>query len=205
MPHKHYGLLFGLAVLVGAVGAGCGGCEPDGQPSLPAQSDGVSAVPPSTPVQREIVSLPVTWPSTLPDQATRAILAPEFLSEISNSSVPVLVPTDKSLLLANTFLRAFPEGYVFSHNTDDFTLRVEGSAIAYRYSGTTPSSPTTKVRDLPGWRLGGEGQTGLAWEENGAYYLVKLTCSRLSDTRCATMGFALSLTNTLAYVGGRGH
>ena len=134
-------------------------------------------------------------PKTAPRTEVLNTLPRAAQEQISKSPVPVLVLpnvgefTAKRIMVENVYYAAF-----FSDGKQ--TISIEGSRLAYRYSGQhllSDKAEKDSIRSIQGFITDSEGIWTASWKEFGAAYFISLECAEEKDDRCRSGDYVLRL------------
>jgi len=141
------------------------------------------------------------------DKGTRDLLRAPDQKQVQISTVPVLLPKAPTALAAlylivdKTFYSASWAVSMEAH------ANIEGARIAFKYPEA--KMPRTeqgrrKIRSSSGVVTNSEGIWTLAWNEQGASYMLAIECSKPAALICSEDG-VVAVANDLRYVGGGEH
>lgn len=157
----------------------------------------------SQPLASDVSWQKIQWPARERVDATaRAALPREAAEKVDASDVPVLVP---ARALERVTLVVEPGYFAFSGWDGELRVYVEGHAQVKNVDVGKAPAPTDQVRGVPAWVSENEGIRYVSFFENGASYVVDVECARVAeDARCADDKTVRALTESLAFVGGKG-
>jgi len=155
------------------------------------------------------VSGPV-WPAAdRVNQSALGAMSAEAGGQVSESPLPVLVPTDRQMLAASKVVVGASH-YTFASSASGVTLSVQASSAprespASGRPGASASAPQAQFS--AGERrvaiTENEGIRVATWFENGVAYSADVECATTSDPRCRDNAYLLSVVRDLVFVGGR--
>ncbi len=201
-PHSPY--LLGLCSLGWLVA-----CAPDAPPREGERDTSTEAAPVVERLRpRALDQLRVSWPdrSTV-DAAVVASLSEDARVRVARSTVPVMLPADLDLTRAARVVDKpqFTTAAFSDRETGKgVSVFVSATKVAHRYGHIRPAERASQVRGgKPAWVLENESIWSVSWDEHGVSYVLEVECARPSeDPRCASPDFALSLVESLRFVGG---
>ena len=188
-----------LGAMLAATAIACG--SPDRPP--PSTTGGTAATPAASP-QPPIPQ----WPAAAnADQRALGAMSAAASSQVGESPVPVLVPTDRQVLAASRVLVG-DSRYTFASSTNGLTVSVQASAAPKESPASVAPNPAALTSTIgAGSRrvsiTENEGIRVATWFENGVAYSADVECATTTDARCKDNAYLLALVRDLVFVGGR--